>query len=159
MPVRADALKELPLFAELSGKDREFIAGYMDEVSFAEGSTLITQGESNDTFFVLVDGEADINVSGEPRNTLKAGSFFGEISTRHGVPATATVTARTPLQTYLMSGEQCGALSKSVDVMSRLQAAIGNRLAHDRLVSSWGSGASIYRHVDPKATGTSVPST
>jgi CRP-like cAMP-binding protein len=158
MPVRADALKELPLFADLSGKDREFIAGYMDEVSVAQGSKLITQGESNDTFYVLVDGEADINVSGELRNTLKAGSFFGEISTRRGVPATATVAARTPVRAYAMTGEQFGALSKSPDVMSRLQAAINDRLAHDRLVSSWGS-TSIYRHLTQKSTDTSLPQT
>jgi CRP-like cAMP-binding protein len=138
MPLRADALKELPLFEDLSGNDRAFIANYMDELDFAEGSTLITQGESNDSFFVLVDGEADVNVSGRLRQTLRPGSFFGEISMQRGVPATATVVARTAVRACVMTDTQFGALSKSPDVLSRLQAAIGDRLAHDRLVLSWG---------------------
>jgi CRP-like cAMP-binding protein len=51
------------LFAGLSAKDRESIASHMDEVSFAQGETLITQGEINDRFFVLAEGEADVNIS------------------------------------------------------------------------------------------------
>jgi len=137
MASRADVLKELPLFSGLSARDREFIASYMDEVSFAEGSTLITQGERNDTFFVLVDGEADVSISGQLRQTQRPGTFFGEISMQRGIPATATVVARTPLRAYVMNQWQFGALSKSPEVLSRLQAAIGDRLAHDRLVLSW----------------------
>jgi CRP-like cAMP-binding protein len=137
MAVRGDALKELPLFAGLSGKDRDFIASYIDEVSFAQGSTLITQGDSNDRFFVLADGQADVYVSGQLRQTLRSESFFGEISMQRGVPATATIVARTPLQAYVMTREQFGALGKSPEVLSRLQAAISDRLAHDRLVQTW----------------------
>jgi len=137
MPVRSDVLKELPLFAGLSSKDREFIAGHMDEVGFAQGETLITEEESNDTFFVLADGEVDVHVYGKLRQTLRPGSFFGEISTQRGVLATATIVTRTPVRAYVISHEHIGALSKSPEVRSRLEAAIAERLAHDRLVSSW----------------------
>jgi CRP-like cAMP-binding protein len=137
MASRADALKELPLFEGLSRKDREFIASYMDEVSFAQGSTLITQDQSNDTFFVLVDGEVDVIISGQLRQTQKPGTFFGEVSMQRGVPATATVVARTPVRAFVLTQQQFGALSRSPEVLSRLQAAIGDRLAHDRLVLSW----------------------
>ena len=137
MALAADALKEQPLFASLSGKERELIAGSMDELTFAPGSALITQGTSNDRFFVLTYGEADVNVDERLRQTLKPGAFFGEISMQRGVPATATVVARTELRAYVMTREQFGALSKSPGVLPHLQAAIGDRLAHDRLVSSW----------------------
>src|SRR5947199_163277 len=113
MALRADALKNQPLFENLSGKDREFIAGYMDEVTFPRGSALINQGTGNDRFFVLTDGEADVNIDGQLRLTLKAGSFFGEISMERHVPATATVVARTELRTYVMNEDQFGALSRS----------------------------------------------
>ena len=133
----ADVLKELPLFADLSRKDRETIASLMDEASFPQGSTLIAQGQPNDRFFVLLEGEADVNISGQLRQTQKAGTFFGEISMQRGGAATATVVARTPVRAYVMSKKQFGALAKSPEVASRLQAAIGDRLAHDRLVLSW----------------------
>ena len=137
MTLRADALKELPLFADLSGKDREFIAKHMDEVSFDQGAALINQDEPNDKFFVLTQGEVDVIVSGQPRQKLGAGSFFGEISMQRGVSATATIVASTPAQAYVMTREQFTALGTSADVRSRLQVTIGDRLAHDRMVLSW----------------------
>jgi CRP-like cAMP-binding protein len=137
MATRADALKRLPLFSDLSGKDREVIARDIDEVTFDQGATLITQGQSNDKFFVLADGEVDVTISGQHRQTQSAGSFFGEISMQRLVPATATVVARTPVRAFVMTQEQFGVLSKTPEVVSSLQAAIGHRLAHDRLVMSW----------------------
>ena len=135
MSSRADALKALPLFDGLPAKDRELMARYMDEFTFAPGSKLIDEGQSNHTFFVIADGEAEVTVSGQPRTTLRRGDFFGEISMQHRMAATATVVATTPVQAYVMSHEQFGALGASSDVLARLQAAIGRRLANDRLVS------------------------
>ncbi len=135
MTSRAEALKTLPMFAGLSGKDRELISRYMDELSFAPGSMLIRQGETNHTFYMLTDGEADVSVAGEPRRTLRRGDFFGEISMKHRIPATATIVARTAVQAYVMSHEQFGALSTTPTVLARLEAAIGDRLAYDRLAS------------------------
>ena len=135
MTSRAEALKTLPMFAGLSGKDRELISRYMDELSFAPGSMLIRQGETNHTFYMLTDGEADVSVAGEPSRTLRRGDFFGEISMKHRIPATATIVARTAVQAYVMSHEQFGALSAAPTVLLRLEAAIGDRLAYDRLTS------------------------
>ncbi len=47
---RAKALASLPLFAGLSGRDLEFLASNVDEMTFEPGTTLISQGDSNDTF-------------------------------------------------------------------------------------------------------------
>jgi len=135
MPSRADALKALPLFADLASRDRELIARYVDEVRFAAGATLTSEGQSNHTFFVLADGEVDVSVAGEPRRTMRRGDFFGEISMQHRTPATATVVATTPVQAYVMSHEQFGALSISSDVLARVLTAIGDRLANDRRLS------------------------
>jgi CRP-like cAMP-binding protein len=136
MTSRAEALKAIPLFAGLSGKDRELLGRYMDELTFAPGATLIKQGQSNHTFFVLVDGKADVEIAGEPRRTLGPADFFGEISMQHRIPATATVVARTEVHAYVMSHEQFGALSAVPAVLPRLMSAIGDRLAEDRLAGS-----------------------
>src|ERR1700704_1848213 len=103
---RAKALESLPLFAGLSGRDREFLASNLDEMNFASGVTLISQGDTNDTFYVLTEGEAEVSVSGQPRSTMRRGDFFGEISMDHRIPATATVVARTPVTAYVMSHAQ-----------------------------------------------------
>jgi cAMP-dependent protein kinase regulator len=132
MPTRADALAALPLFSGLSREDRELIASHMDELRFAAGSTLILEGHTNHSFYLLNDGEVDVDVASEPRRTLRRGDFFGEISMQHRIPATATVVARTPVDVYVMSHEQFGALSVSSDVVARLQAAMNQRLVDDR---------------------------
>jgi CRP-like cAMP-binding protein len=133
---RAKALKSVPLFAGLSDQDREFLASNLDEVTFAQGTTLIRQDDTNHTFFVLTEGEADVTASGEPRRTMRPGDFFGEISMAHRVPATATIVARTPVRACVMSHAQFRAVQGSPAVLARLQKAIGDRLASDRMASS-----------------------
>lgn len=132
---RAKTLESISLFAGLNNSEREFLASNLDEVDFAPGKTLIVQGDTNHTFFVLTQGEADVSVGGEPRRTLGAGDFFGEISMEQRVPATATIVARTPVQALVMSHAQFRAVQGSPRVLNRLQAAIDDRLASDRLMS------------------------
>jgi cAMP-dependent protein kinase regulator len=133
--VSAKALETLPLFAGLSRRDREFLASNLDEVSFEPGAVLIAQGESNHTFFVLNEGEADVSVSGQSRRTMQRGDFFGEISMDHRILATASVVARTHVNAYVMSHAQYRAVGGSPQVLARLKVAIGDRLATDRMTS------------------------
>jgi CRP-like cAMP-binding protein len=130
---RAKALQSVPLFAGLSSKEREFVASHLDEFSFPAGTTLITQGTSNHTFYLLREGEVDVTVSGEPRRTMGPGDFLGEISMDDRTWATATAVTRTPVNAYVMSHAQFRALTASGPVSARLQAARNDRLAADRM--------------------------
>ena len=132
---RAKTLESIALFSGLSKGDRELLARHLDELSFEAGTSLIQQGATNHTFFVLIQGEADVTVSGEPRRTLRGGDFFGEISMDRRVPATASIVARTPVDALVMSHDQFRAVQGSPQVLARLRAAINDRLAADRLKS------------------------
>ena len=127
---RADALKAIPLFEGLNGRDREYLATNMDEVSYEAGAKLISQGQSNHTFYVLIDGEVEVSVSGERRRSMRPGDFFGEISMDKRLLATADVVAKTPVQALVMSRAQFRALSGPT--LSLLQSAIADRLAEER---------------------------
>jgi CRP-like cAMP-binding protein len=139
---RAKALESLPLFAGLSNKDRELLASNLDEVSFAPGTAIIRQGETNHAFFLLVEGEADVSVSGQPRRIVGPGDFFGEISMAHRIPATANVIARTAVRAYVMSHAQFGALQVSAPIVARLEAAMSERLVADRKAAGQGGPSS-----------------
>ena len=130
---RAKALQQVPLFAGLSGRDREFLARHLDEVDIAARRTLISEGTPNDAFYVLLEGEVEVTVAGQPRRVLGPGEFFGEISMDYRVPATATVVTRTPVRAYVMSHAQYGALHASEPVLARLRAAMSARLLADRM--------------------------
>jgi CRP-like cAMP-binding protein len=129
---RAKALQSIPLFADLGANDRELLASNLDELSFPAGTTLINEGETNHTFFVLIEGEAEVAVGDRPKRIMGPGDFFGEISMEHRVRATATVVTTTPVNAYVMSHAQFGAIGTSPLVLARLRRAMTDRLLGDR---------------------------
>jgi serine/threonine protein kinase len=60
------------------------------------GTVLVRENEQGDSFYVLVDGEAEVSLLGKPLNVLKPGSCFGEILyfAENVERRTTTVTAR-----------------------------------------------------------------
>lgn len=127
-------LRKVPLFAGSSHKELEFLVTRTDEVDVDAGRTLITQGSPADTFYVLLDGEAEVEVGGKARRNLHAGSFFGEISMLDRGPATATVVTKTPARLMVMSHAQFRDAIKGNDqLLARVMTAAAERLRHDDL--------------------------
>jgi hypothetical protein len=69
------ALSQVPLFSQLSPGELEFVASRCDEVDVGAGRQLTTQGKPGDSFYLLLDGEAKVEVDGKPRPTLKTGAW------------------------------------------------------------------------------------
>jgi CRP-like cAMP-binding protein len=133
---KVKALKEVPLFAHASQKELEFLASRMDETPAPAGTELTRQGSLGNTFYVLLDGEADVTIDGKHRRTLKPGDFFGEISMLDRGPATATVVAKTPVRLMVMSHAQFrDAVKANDDLLMHVMSAMGERLRADTLAS------------------------
>jgi CRP-like cAMP-binding protein len=131
---KTKSLSEVPLFAHLSKKELDFLASRTDEVEVPAGRRLTSQGEPGDTFYVLLEGEADVDVDGRFRRTLKIGDFFGEISMLDRGAATATVVTRTPARMMVMSHAQFRDAIKANDaLLGHVMAAMGERLRADFL--------------------------
>ena len=131
---KIDALGRVPLFAGSSRKDLEFLITRTDEVKVPAGQTLIKQGKPGDTFYLLLDGEASVQVDGHDRPPLKAGSFFGEISMIDLGPATATVVTTTPARLMVMSHTQFRDAIKGNDqLLMHVMSAMAERLRRDSL--------------------------
>ncbi len=131
---KAQALRRVPLFERCASKDLEFVASRTDEVAVPAGRTLVRQGLPADTFYVLLEGEADLEVDGNARPTLRPGDFFGEISMLDGGPATATVVTRTPARLMVMSHSQFrDAIKGNEGLLGQVMAAMGERLRADFL--------------------------
>ncbi len=129
---KTDLLSRVPLFSQLSKRELEFVASRADEVEAPKGQTLTTQGRLGDSFYVLLDGEAGVEIDGEARRTLKTGDFFGEISMLDRGLATATITTRTPARLLVMSHAQFRDAIKSSDgLLVKVLAAMGERLRAD----------------------------
>src|SRR2546425_10874478 len=131
---KAEALRQVPLFARCTSRDLEFVASRTDEVEVPAGRQLVQQGRPADTFYVLLEGEADLEVDGKPRPSLKPGDFFGEISMLDRGPATATVVTRTPARLMVMSHAQFrDAIKGNEDLLGQVIAAMGERRRADSL--------------------------
>ena len=76
----ADHLARPSLFADLSRPELEGLAHAVDEEVFAEGQRILRKGLSGSGFFVILEGQAAIEVDGEQPWTLGPGDFFGELT-------------------------------------------------------------------------------
>jgi CRP-like cAMP-binding protein len=90
---RAARLKAVPLFAHCDAKQIDFIVTQVDEMDFAAGKVLCTEGTYGGDFFILESGAADVTRGDKKIATMQPGDFFGEIALVDGGPRTATVTA------------------------------------------------------------------
>jgi CRP-like cAMP-binding protein len=134
------ALKRVPLFSQLTPKELQFVASRTDEVSVPAARQLTRQGQSSDSFYVLLEGEVTVEVDGKKRATLKAGDFFGEISMLDRGVGTATVTTRTAVRMMVMSHAQFRDAIKTSDaLLVKVLSAMGARLRADLAAKAKGS--------------------
>jgi len=96
-----DLIGEVPMFAPLSLAAKESLAASLVPVAFAPGQRVIRAGEIGDEFYVVAEGELEIDAGGT-RTTAAAGDYFGEIALLRDVPRTATVTARAKSLLYAL---------------------------------------------------------
>jgi CRP-like cAMP-binding protein len=67
--------------------------------NFAAGTAIVTEGETADALYALVEGTVEVTSRGEAGGpsivlrTMQAPDLFGEIGVLEGIPRTATVTA------------------------------------------------------------------
>jgi len=125
---KAKELGSLPAFAGLSTRQLEAMASNLDEVSVAKGERAMTEGRTNDTFWVLLDGEADLTLGGKVHETAKAGDLLGVPSMFSGKEAMGDVIARTDLRALVASHSQFNAMLADPEVAIRFKAAVFDRL-------------------------------
>jgi len=124
-----DTIAGFGLFSDLSAPQLEAIIHIFDERLFGEGETIVHQGLSGSGFFVIVDGEASVEVDGTERARLGRGEFFGEVSILLGVPSIADVTATRQLRCLVLPGSQVESfLVGHPKVMFRMLQAQARRL-------------------------------
>jgi hypothetical protein len=122
-------LRSLPLFAPLGAPELEGLAGGLEEFRVPAGSAVVLEGDPGDRFYVVAEGELDVESGGRELRSLGRGEGFGEIALLRNVPRTATVTARTDSRLYGLGKARFLASVGSHPRASRE----ANRLVHERL--------------------------
>ena len=102
----AESLGQLTLFADLTPSQIEAIVHSYEEDVFAQGQRVLRRGLSGGNFYVIIEGEAVVEVEGEERARLARGDFFGEISALTGDAPSADVVAATMLRCLVIPAAQ-----------------------------------------------------
>jgi CRP/FNR family cyclic AMP-dependent transcriptional regulator len=128
--VDAKRLESLPLFRDLSRKERDQIARWTDEVDVPAGYPLVEQGRFPHEFFVIESGTVAVTKDGEHIADLGPGDFFGEIAIVEHERRTATVVSTTPLTAIVMLSRDFETMADVMPhVAERIHAAIRERMA------------------------------
>ena len=102
----ADTLAQLALFADLTPAQLEAVAHTHEEDVFAAGERVLRKGLSGGNFYVILEGEAAVDLDGQQLAKLGRGDFFGEISALTGEPPTTDVVAVTILRCLVIPAQQ-----------------------------------------------------
>jgi len=87
-----DLLEDVPMFSPLSIAAKERMAASLVRVFVPSGEVVIRAGDAGDRFYIVDDGEFDIDAGGS-HSTAHRADYFGEIALLRDVPRTATVAA------------------------------------------------------------------
>jgi Major Facilitator Superfamily/Cyclic nucleotide-binding domain len=102
LPVeRLAALRRVPFLAPLPQHTVELLARRLVDVSVPAGQTLFERGDAGDRFYLLREGELEIELPGETK-LEQAPGFVGEIALLRDIPRTATVRARTGVELWAL---------------------------------------------------------
>ncbi len=121
-------LKRTDLFASLDETDIQTLAQSMTHRLFDPRQTVVKQGDSGESLFIVADGLLDVHVQheGKPLRRvarLTSGQFFGEMSLLTGDPRTATVTTATACSLYELD-------KSSLESILTSRPAIAKTLSH-----------------------------
>ena len=98
-------LRSVDLFASLPAPELEGLAARLEEIAAKPDAVIVREGEPGTRFYVIEDGEVEVNRGGRPVATLGRSDYFGEIALLRHVPRTATVVAKTPVTLLALERE------------------------------------------------------
>lgn len=122
-------LAGVPLFASLGNAQLQELAGWFHVQNAGEGRLLVGEGAPGYTFFVIVEGTAQVTADGVALVTLGPGDFFGEIAILGDGQRTATVTSTSPVRMLVLFGTEFRQLEAAHPaIAAELTAAMQSRL-------------------------------
>jgi small-conductance mechanosensitive channel/CRP-like cAMP-binding protein len=143
---RGRLLAAVDLFAGLSDEARHEIAGAIRSRTFGDGESIVRQGESGESMFIIGSGRAVVVLEPDRREvaTIERGGYFGEMSLLTGEPRTATVIARGDTVVLEIGAELFRHLAAtSPQAIEQVGVAAAERRIELDKVRATGTGAAV----------------
>jgi CRP-like cAMP-binding protein len=124
----ANDLSGVPLFAGLSDDERSLLAEWFEVSNASPGTSLVSEGAAGYSFYVLLDGAAEVKVGDETVATYGPGDFFGEMAILGDGRRSATVTVTASSRILSMFGTEFRMLQEvRPDIAAQLEEAMRQR--------------------------------
>ena len=138
---RAEALpvlRSVPLFAGLTPQQLRRVAEVGRVKLFRAGATIVHLGETGDTFYVIMDGNAlVVRETGRPLK-LHTGDFFGELALIENAPRSADVIATDDVTALAIGHTAFKRLLRSEAAFTHaILCAVVGRLRNDQRAPRW----------------------
>jgi anion transporter len=143
----ADTIRNNPLFSGLSREDIAKILGRLEERSFHAGTTIVSQGDQGDSFYIIQSGAVQVVLeSGGGRKesiaVLGPQEGFGEMALLSGEPRSATIIAVKDSTVWRLSREAWNELIEKYPTwLLHFCATLSKRLARVEQQYSQGRDA------------------
>ena len=98
--VSIQAIQRVPLFVDLNEHEIQAIARLFKEYRFANGETIVLEGSTGDTLFLIESGEAEVFIGGRGCTTMKSPDYFGEVALIDEGTRMATIRASSEVVCY-----------------------------------------------------------
>ena len=106
-------LKKSELFADWVDRELMEASAHFQPNKFQRSEMILTKGQSNDSLYLIYEGQVAVTDEGRILAELGRGDFFGEISLLRSVPVTADVTAETDVNLLSLPHEDFARLCLS----------------------------------------------
>src|SRR5579859_5534821 len=109
-----DELRQVPLFADLSDEQLQWVKEHTSEITLQPGEILFAEGDPANYFYVLLEGEGQVTKRMRGQDTVLAthheGVFTGEVPLLAGTPCIATARALLPSRLLKMGANDFQAM-------------------------------------------------
>jgi CRP-like cAMP-binding protein len=112
-------LRDIPMFAKLSRKQRKLLALRADEVEVQPGELVCRKGDIANELYVIEEGTAKVVRDEQYLDELGPGDFFGEMGVVDDAPRNAHVVATTPMTLMILSGAALKELQREQPELAR----------------------------------------
>lgn len=136
--IETAALKSTPLFGGLTDEDLAGILEVGQPTSYAAGEAIVEEGDVGDGMYIVVVGEARVDVGGR-YHVLKAGDFFGEMALISPGRRMATVRAQADVEALKIPAEgfQAFLLAHPAVGLAMLKAIVERLREVEQRIDAW----------------------
>jgi MFS family permease len=122
-------LRRVSFFGPLPFATVEHLASVLRPATYEPGDVIIREGDPGESFYLIAEGQARASRDGRQLSEMGTDDSFGEIALLRQIPRTATVTAISRLQVWILDREEfLGAVTGSPESVESADAVVSARL-------------------------------